>query len=70
MGTPPDEDGSADLRHVIAAPGDVEAAYADIEELSRAVGFEPNTPWTKGWADLWRGTNLIIVSDDKSALDN
>lgn len=28
--------------------GDVEATYADIEELSRAVGFEPDTPLDEG----------------------
>ena len=29
-------------------PGDVEATYADIEELREAVGFEPNTPLDEG----------------------
>ena len=29
-------------------PGDVEATHADIDELRRAVGFEPSTPLDKG----------------------
>jgi UDP-glucuronate 4-epimerase len=29
-------------------PGDVEATYADVEELRQAVGFEPKTPLDKG----------------------
>jgi UDP-glucuronate 4-epimerase len=38
-------------------PGDVEATYADIEDLRRAVGFEPRTPLNEGlqrWADWYR----------------
>jgi UDP-glucuronate 4-epimerase len=38
-------------------PGDVEATYADIEDLRRDVGFEPHTPLNEGlqrWADWYR----------------
>ena len=29
-------------------PGDVEATYADVEELSRLTGFAPHTPLREG----------------------
>ncbi|MEQ1591142.1 MAG: hypothetical protein ABL892_02020 [Thiobacillaceae bacterium] len=38
-------------------PGDVEATYADIEELKRDVGFEPKTELATGiarWAEWYR----------------
>ena len=39
-------------------PGDVEATYADIEELKRDVGFEPKTALADGigrWTEWYRG---------------
>jgi UDP-glucuronate 4-epimerase len=39
-------------------PGDVEATFADVEDLRRDVGFEPATPLDKGlesWASWYRG---------------
>ena len=39
-------------------PGDVEATYADIEELKRDVGFEPKTVLADGiarWTEWYRG---------------
>jgi len=38
-------------------PGDVEATYADIEELKRDVGFEPKTELAAGiarWTEWYR----------------
>ncbi len=38
-------------------PGDVEATYADIEDLKRDVGFEPRTPLATGiarWTEWYR----------------
>ena len=38
-------------------PGDVEATYADIEELKRDVGFEPKTVLAEGigqWVEWYR----------------
>lgn len=38
-------------------PGDVEATYADIEELKRDVGFEPKTVLATGiarWTEWYR----------------
>ena len=31
-------------------PGDVPATYADVDDLSRAVGFKPSTPLEEGIA--------------------
>ena len=42
-------------------PGDVEATYADIEDLKRDVGFEPKTVLADGisrWAEWYRGYTL------------
>jgi UDP-glucuronate 4-epimerase len=39
-------------------PGDVPATYADIEELSRAVGYEPKTSIEEGmrrFVEWYRG---------------
>ncbi len=33
-------------------PGDVPATYADVEALSQAVGFSPDTPLEKGISDF------------------
>ena len=43
-------------------PGDVEATYADIEELKRDVGFEPKTVLADGiarWVEWYRGYTRI-----------
>ena len=31
-------------------PGDVQATYADVDDLSRVVGFRPSTPLEEGVA--------------------
>ena len=41
-------------------PGDVQATWADIDDLEDAVGFSPNTPLSEGlarfvqWHKAWR----------------
>lgn len=48
-------------------PGDVEATYADIEELGQAVGFEPNTPLDEGvgrfvaWYKSYHGSRQSLA---------